>query len=154
MSAILTLLGGSAFRMIWGEASAWLKAKQDHRHELELMNIQGELEAANFERQQSAIRLQAELGIKTINAQAEADVDRTDAAGFYAAFETANKPTGIGWVDAWNGIIRPLAATIALILWVRALNMAGFIMTTWDQELVCSILGFFIADRVLSKRGK
>ena len=30
----------------------------------------------------------------------------------------------------------------------------GFILTEWDRELVGGILGIYIADRHLSKRGK
>lgn len=154
MSAILTFLGGSAFRMLWGEASAWLKAKQEHKNEIELMRLQGELEAANFERQQSAIKLQAELGVRTIEVQRDADIAKLDGAGFYKAFEFANKPTGIKFVDGWNGIIRPLIATICVVLWVRALNQSGFVLTDWDQQIIGTVFGFFYADRVLSKRGK
>lgn len=154
MSAILTFLVGSAFRMVWGEASAWLKAWQEHKHELEMMKAQGELAAAEHARQQEAIRLQAELGVKTIQVQADADIARTDAAGFYAAFESANKPTGIKFVDGWNGIIRPLCATIVIILWGHAMKEAGFALSDWDKELMGTVLGFFFASRELTKRGR
>jgi hypothetical protein len=32
--------------------------------------------------------------------------------------EAAAKPTGVKWVDAWNGSIRPSYATVALFLWL------------------------------------
>ena len=153
MSALLTFLGGSAFRMLWGEASAWLKARQDHKHELELMRLQADLDAQRFEQQQAAIKLQADLGIKTIQVKADADLALEDARGFYAATLQAGQPTGIKLVDGWNGIIRPLCATVAVILWVRALNAQGWAMTDWDQQLVGVILGFFFANRVLGQRG-
>jgi len=153
MSAILTFLGGSAFRMLWGETAAWLKAKQDHKHELEMVRLQAELDAAQFERQQAAIKLQAELGIQTINVQRDADIAREDAEGFYAA-QAAQRPTGIGWVDAWNGMIRPLIATICVVLWVRAMNQAGFVLTEWDQQIIGTVFGWFFASRELAKRGK
>lgn len=154
LSSILAFLSCSAFRMIWGEVSHWFTEKQEQKHELERLRLQGELDAAQHARNLEALRVQAELGVKTIQVQAEADLERADAAGFFAAVEAFMKPTGIVLVDAWNGIIRPLCATIAIILWVMALNRAGWIMTDWDKELVAGILGFFFAARELSKRGK
>lgn len=154
MSALLTFLGGSAFRAIWGEASAWLQKRQDHKHELEMMRLQGDLEAAQHARQQEAIRLQAELGVKTIEAQRVADVARADAEGFYTVSAEAQKPSGVAWVDALNALIRPLIAFMCLVLWVRALNQAGFVLTDWDREIICGVFGFWFANRVLANRGK
>ena len=154
MSALLTFLGGAAFRAIWGEASAWLQKRQDHKHELEAMRMQGELDAAQHERQQAAIKLQAELGVKTIQVQADADVARADAEGFYTAFTAAQKPSGIGWVDAFNALIRPLIAFICIVLWVRALNEAGFVLTDWDREIISGVFGFWFVNRVIADRGK
>ena len=36
-SALFSFLGGSVFRMVWGEVSTWVTAKQDHAHENEKM---------------------------------------------------------------------------------------------------------------------
>lgn len=154
LSALFSFLGGTAFRMIWGELSAWLTARQDHRHEVERMRLQAELDAAQHGRNLESIKVQAELGVKTIQVQAEADVSRLELEGWSGAVREALKPSGIWVVDVWNGVIRPLAATIALILWVGALNRQGWMMTAWDQELVGVVLGFFFASRELSKRGK
>jgi len=154
MSALMTFLGGSAFRAIWGVAESWLKARQEHKQEVELLRLQGELDAAAHERRQAEIRLQAELGVKTIAVQSEANLQLEDAKGFYAARGESETLTGIAWVDAFNRVIRPAAASIALLLWVVALNRAGFVMTDWDKELVSAILGFFFANRVLAMRGQ
>jgi len=153
-SAILSFLGGSAFRMIWGEISHWLTARQEHAQEIERMRLQGELDAAAHARNLEAIKVQADLGVKTIQVQAEADMGRIDAEGFYAAAREAMKPTGVWLVDLWNGIVRPLCATIAIALWVLALKRAGWTMGAWDMELVSGVLGFFFADRSLGRRGK
>ena len=140
--------------MIWGEVAAFVKARQDHRHELDLLTAQAQLEAQAFERNQSALRLQSELGIRKVQVQAEADLERIDAAGFYSAVGDAMKPVGVAWVDAFNAAIRPVAASICLILWVFELAVAGWVMREWDQMLVATILGFFFASRELTKRGK
>ena len=154
LSSLISFLGGSAFRMVWGEVAAFVKARQDHRHELDLLTAQAQLEAQAFERNQSALRLQSELGIKTVQVQAEADLERIDAAGFYGAVGDSMKPVGVAWVDAFNAAIRPAAASICLVLWVFELAVAGWVMGEWDQMLVATILGFFFASRELTKRGK
>ena len=154
MGALLSFLGGSVFRMIWGGVSSWIDKQQDHKHELARLEIQGKLDADQHARNMEAIRVQSELGVKTIQVQAEANVSALEAQGWSDAVKDAMKPTGITLVDAWNGIIRPLAATIAIWLWVVALNANDWKMTDWDKELVGVILGFFFASRVLAKNGK
>lgn len=153
-SAIFSFLGGSVFRAIWGEVSTWMTAKQDHQFELEHLRLQGDLDAAAHARNMDAIRLQAELGVKTIQVQAEADVGRIEMEGWAAAVSASQKPTGIWVVDVWNGVIRPLAASIAIFLWVIALNAQGWRMGDWDKELVGVVLGFFFASRVMTNKGK
>ena len=154
MSALLTFLGGSAFRMVWGEVSAFIKNRQEHAQEIEMIKIQADIEAAKHERLQEALKVQHSMGIQTVQVQAEADLSRIDAEGFYTAVESSNKPSGVLWVDGWNAAIRPAAATIVILLWVMALNRAGFVMSDFDKELVGVILGFFFANRALSFRGK
>lgn len=153
-SGLIAFLGGSAFRMVWGEVAVWLTARQDHRHELERMRLSADLEAAQHARQQEAIRLQAELGVKTIAVQAEADVDRLAGEAWGELVASTTRMTGIRFVDAWNQSIRPLLATLAIAVVVARIWQAGFVLTEWDQELVAAILGLYIADRSLAKRGK
>lgn len=152
--ALFSFLGGSVFRMIWGEVASWMSKRQEHAMELERMRLQNEIEDKQHERMQAGLRLQAELGIKTIEAKAEADVLSAEAEAFAEAMKNAFKPTGIFWVDVWNGIIRPAAATIALGLWVLKLNAQSWAMQDWDITLAGTILGFFFASRELAKRGK
>lgn len=153
LAAIFNFLGGAAFRMIWGEVSSWLNKKLDHEHEIERMKLQGDLEEANSKRQESLIRLQSELGVKQIEVKGEVEADKAAGEAFTAAMQNF-KPTGIKGVDAWNACIRPSAATVALLLWIMELVIAGFALTEWDRELMGSILGFYFADRSLRHRGK
>lgn len=154
ISALLSFLGGSVFRMIWGEASAFINKKQDHKHEVELLRLQADLDDKMHQRTLEAQKAQAELGIKTIEAQAVAAVDKSEADAFGMAVANAFKPTGYSIVDIWNGVIRPCAATIVLLLWVLKLVANKFVMDDWDRELGGAVLGFFFADRSLGKRGK
>lgn len=153
-TALFSFLGGSVFRMIWGEIASWMTAKQEHAHEIERMRAQGDLEAAQHARNLESMRLQSEIGVQTIRVQAEADTQRLEIEGWAGAVREAMRPTGVFIVDVWNGVIRPLAASIAILLWVFALNEQGWRMGDWDKELVGVILGFFFASRELSKRGK
>lgn len=152
--ALFSFLGGSVFRMVWGEVASFVQKKQDHTFELERMQAQAQAEDRAHQRNQEAMRLQAELGVKTLAARAEADVATEEAAAFTAAMRDAFRPTGNVVVDVWNGIIRPSAATIALGLWVLKLHTQSWSMQEWDITLAGTILGFFFASRELSKRGK
>lgn len=153
-SALFSFLGGSAFRMLWGEIAAWVSSKQEHSHEIERMRLQAELDAAQHARNLEAQRLQAELGVKEIAVRSEADLALKDLDVWGKVIDNAGKATGFVLVDVWNGIIRPLVATIAVILWVLALNSQGWKMTEWDKEIVGVVFGFFFASRELAKRGK
>lgn len=154
ISALLSFLGGSVFRMVWGEASAYFNKKQDFEQEMARMKLQAELDDKNHQRMLENLRLQAELGVRQIAAQAQAEADKSDALAFGYAMKDAFKTTGILFVDIWNGIIRPAAATIVLCLWVAKLSAQGFVMDAWDMELGGVILGFWFANRVMARNGK
>lgn len=154
ISALFSFLGGSIFRMIWGEASAYLNKRQDHAHEVEMLKVQKELDDARQVRDLEQMRLANELGLKTITVQKDAEMALADVNAFSRAIEAAAKPTGIKWVDAWNGAIRPSYATVALALWLVKVAAQGFKMDTFDAELLAVVAGFYFADRSLGKRGK
>jgi hypothetical protein len=152
LSSILSFLGGAAARAIIGQAIDWLKAKQEHAQEMDRLRLQGELDEKRAARQDATIRLQAELGVKQLEVAGDAEVKKLEAAAFAEAMKSANVPTGVRWVDAWNGTIRPLSATIALTLWFLELLKAAFVLTDWDRNLIASILGYYFADRHIAKR--
>lgn len=154
ISALFSFLGGSVFRMVWGEASAYLNKRQDHAHEVEMLKVQKELDDARQVRDLEQMRLANELGLKTITVQKDAEMALADVNAFSRAIEAAAKPTGIKWVDAWNGAIRPSYATVALALWLVKVAAQGFKMDAFDAELLAVVAGFYFADRSLGKRGK
>jgi hypothetical protein len=153
-SALLTFLGGSVFRMIWGEVSAFLNKKLDHDHELSMMKAQDDIDSKNHQRSLENMRLQNELGVKTIEVQRESAIAQLDGEAFVAAQKGAFQATGIFLVDLWNGIIRPGYATVALGLWIMKLYVQGFKMDDFDIGLVAVVAGFFFADRSLRRNGK
>jgi hypothetical protein len=140
--------------MIWGEASAFLNKRQDHAHEVELLKVQKELDDARHARDIEQMRLANELGLKTIEVQKDAAIAQGELDAFNKAIEAAARPSGIQWVDAWNGSIRPSYATVALALWLVKVAAQGFKMDAFDAELLAVVAGFYFADRSLGKRGK
>ena len=153
-SALFAFLGGSAFRMVWGEISAWLQKRQEQQQELERMRLQDQLETGRHQRDMERIRLTAELGIKEVQIKADAALSKAEADAFVEAMRDAFRPTGIALVDIWNGVIRPQFAQLALLLWFAKVVGQGFVMDAYDMELSCAVLGFFVADRSLGRRGK
>lgn len=153
IEAILSFLGGSTLRMVWGEVSAYLTRKQDHAHEAERMKLQAELDAGQHARTLSSLRLQGELGVKTIEVQAEGAVDQLEAQGWLEAVKATGRATGVRWVDAWNSAIRPGVATWGIIM-LTAEAMRLLVVTDGTASVVYAFLGIFAADRSLGKRGK
>ena len=152
--SLFSFLGGSVFRMVWGEVASFINKREDHKHEVERMELQSKLDDKAAERTANAIRLQAELGVKTIEIQRDADVMKSEAEAFANAMKQAMLPTGIAWVDAWNGSVRPAYATVALGLWALKLWSQWFKMDDFDIGLVAVIAGFFFADRSLRRMSK
>lgn len=152
-TALFSFLGGSAFRMVWGEITAFVSKRQDHQHEVELLKVQKDLDDARHARDLEQMRLANELGIRQIEVQRDAAIAQAEADAFGKAIEAA-RPSGIAWVDAWNSSVRPAFATVALALWIFKVIGQGFVMADYDLELLSVVAGFFFADRSLGKRGK
>jgi hypothetical protein len=163
-TSLIAFLGGSAFRMIWGELSSHFSKSQEHSMEIERIKLQGELDASQHARNLEAITVQAGLGVKTIQVQAEAEVlsiraqseslvSQVEANGWFEAVKDTGKSIGIAWVDAWNSAIRPGVATWSIIM--MTLGEFGVIALS-DNTLAISgaALGIYLADRTLAKRGK
>ncbi|MBF6561449.1 MAG: hypothetical protein IVW56_14295 [Candidatus Binataceae bacterium] len=150
-SALLSFLGGSAFRFVIGRATDWLEKRQEYLQEIARIREQEKLDAAAHERQMAMIRLQAELKVNEVKLAGEAAVSTAEAQAFVEAMKTANAPIGVKWVDAWNGLIRPLCATISVLLWLLSIVKAALVLTEWDKNLVASIIGYYFADRHIGK---
>lgn len=154
ISALLSFLGGGAFRWLMGEVMSFAKARQEQRAEIERLRLEAELDDRRAARQAEAMRLQAELGVQTIRVQSEGDVAVEEARAFAAAQAQAARPSGVLWVDAWSAAVRPAFATVALALWVGSIVARGWSLSEWDLAAMGVIIGFFFADRSLRKSGK
>lgn len=154
IAALVSFLGGSVFRMLWGEISSWMTARQDHKHEVERMVLQGRLDAQQFERNMQSIRVQAELGIKTIEVQGEAAVAQLETDAWLEGVKGTTKLTGLWFIDTWNGVIRPFVATWAVLMITLHFSRANWILDDNGWALCGAALGIYLADRALFKRGK
>lgn len=153
ITALLSFLGGNVFRMIFGEVISWLNKKQDHTQELDRMKLQAELESAQHGRNLESIRVQAELGVKTIQVQAESVIGEIEAQGWLEAVKGTVLKTGLIWVDAWNAVIRPGVATWAILM-ITLHEFGAIAMSENTIALSGAALGIYLADRSLFKRGK
>ena len=154
ITALFSFLGGNVFRMIFGEVIAYFNKKQDHSQEVERMKLQSDLDAAQHARNLEAIKVQADLGVKTIQVQSEAHINEVEAEGWLEAVKATAIRTGVAWVDAWNAVIRPGVATWAVVMMTLA-EIGAISKLSEDAAAICgAALGIYLADRSLFKRGK
>lgn len=150
-TALLTFLGGTAMRVFLGHMFDFITKWQDNKNELARMRLQNELDQSQFERQQQAIRLQADMGIKVIEAQTVSHVTKADSDAFVEAVRATGQRVGVVFIDAWNGCVRPFLATVCIILWIASMAKAGWVLTEWDQSVISLALGVFIGGRIHAK---
>ena len=154
LTTLVSFIGGNAFRWIFGEISAAWTTHQEHKQEVARLELQAKLDAQQHQQHLESLRLQAELGIKEIRVQGEMDLAKLDAEMFRDAVGLTGKPTGNSLIDAWNGSIRPALATMCMALVVAYFWRQGWVLDENGWALCGSVLGIYVADRQLFKRGK
>ena len=154
LETLMAFLGGNAFRLLWGEISnAWTKY-QDHKHELALLEIQSRLDAQRHSQQVEMVRIQAEQAVQVIRVKGEADVSTSEADAFIEAVKATAVKTGVAWVDAWNGSIRPALASVCILMVAGDWAQSGFDLDNYSWALISAVIGVYVADRSLLARGK
>jgi hypothetical protein len=158
MGALLNFLGGAAFRAVWSGVSNYFDKRQEHKHEIQRTVLQGRLAAEEHARNLQGIKLQAELGIKTVQVQAEAAIGEIEADAWRQAVSKATQTTGIKFIDIVNGLVRPSFAIVALALWCtyefRHMALNAWVISAWSLDIIASIIGFWYADRSIRNRTK
>lgn len=153
ITSLIAFFGSSVFRMLLGEAVNLWNKHQDHRQEVERMQVQGKLDAERHAREQEAIRTQHAQGVEVIRVQGDDARDTIGARAFANVAEGLTKLTGIKFVDVWNRIINPALATWSVCM--ITLNYAGALRLDDQGWAICGAsLGLYLADRNLFKRGK
>lgn len=149
-SALYSLLGGTAFRLILTFVMERYKDWQEFKIEKARIELQNKLENDQAERHVKMLTAQKLAGVSVIHAEKEVVADIVDTKSFDLAVKNLNKPTGFKELDAWNSAIRPTLATLCIILWVLALAKRDWLLTPWDLELISAVLGIFIGSRISS----
>lgn len=152
MGGLFSFLGGTAFRWLFGEALTFLSKKQEQAHEVEMRRLEHDLERERHQWQQEALRTQAEMGIKVIEAQAEMTERASAAEAFLAAVQGVNKAAERNdWIGAWNAAIRPFLATVAIICLVGE-SLGLMTLSVLFAEVSCAVLGVFVGERISRAR--
>jgi hypothetical protein len=154
LTTIVSFFGGNAFRLIWGEFSTWLNKRQDHKHELELAEAQAKYADAAHAREMESLKLQHTMGIEVVRVKGQQVMDQIDAEAFKQASDNTWRLTGIFLVDLWNGLIRPVGATVFLGMIVLHYYKAQWVLDETGWAMAGAFLGIYVADRSLMKRGK
>jgi hypothetical protein len=165
MSALLDLLGagglGTVFSGVSGLVGGWL-TKRENRKLMELTNAH-ELKMAEVDQRTAEFELQASITLADkkidlaqtegqieedlINAQAHADVARSDSKAFEAGLEAAQKPTGYPFVDKFRAMTRPLITWslyifVVTIFWVLHSKVGGIVAE--DTELLVKLYVYLV----------
>ncbi len=145
LGALLGFLGSAfpEFIKMWKDAS-------DKRHEITLLDMQMKLQAQGHTERLEEINTQADIA---------------ESAALYKTYTT-----GIGWVDALNGTVRPVIAYAFFILYatVKFMSYAAlpdvgvpFVViydTLWTQDdaaIFAGIISFYFGQRAMGKvRGR
>lgn len=155
ITSILTFLGGSVFRMIWGEVSSFVNKRQDHAFEIERLKLQADLDERAHARRMESVRFEAERQVQIIQVQGEQTVAGLEAGGWLEAVKATGRSIGVKWIDAWNAGIRPGLATWGVVmLTLESISVLNMALNEGTQSVIYAALGIFVADRTLGKRGK
>lgn len=153
MIELLSLLGGGLFRL-FPSVLEFFSKKRDLEHELKLLDKQMELE-----------NLRWQFKSQEIAAMSEAATEAEWAKALPAA--QTQTITKVRWVDAINASVRPILTywwCLVLYTGYKCINVyvavnggaglleiAGVLVTEFDQAVIGSIIGFWFLDRALRK---
>lgn len=153
VGGLLSFLGGTAFRWVLGELFGFLKARQEHKTELERMRLEHEQARDRQQWQREAIEAAAAAGIKVVEAQSDAARGAAADAALLAAIGGVNEASKrADWIGAWNACIRPALATVAILLLVgNALWPASVVLSVLVLDLICAVLGVFVGERIRAR---
>ena len=140
------------------ELLKWFDRKDERKHEL-----------AMIDRNLAADRQRAELNIRAIEAQDAAAQNAGEIQMLVEAMKAQATPTGVGWVDALNAIVRPFLTLYWCVLLYSAVLVARYVILLhggvpaleavvrlWgptEEGLVAAMMAFWFADRSLRKGG-
>ena len=138
-----TILGGAlgAAARLAPEVMNHFDKKNERAHELAMQDKQAELARV----QQAGAEAQSQI-------QADATYNTGALAALREAITAQGKPTGIRWVDALAGTVRPLV-TYALVLLYGGVKATGEVdlWTDSDMVLLAGVINFWFVNRAVEK---
>lgn len=155
ISALLSFLGSGLLRLL-PEVFSFFKQAKDADHEFRMAQLQLEIDKARATQQLDLAHVNAEIAL-----------NQSEAVGLIEALKSQGQSTGIKFVDALNALVRPILTyywcIILYTVWKATIiyqaieskvpftQMAPFIMTEFDLNVVSSIIGFWFVDRAIRK---
>lgn len=154
MTALISFLGSAGLRWLVGELLGIFKAREDRRAEVEMIRLQADIAREQAERQRQAVADAAAAGVKLIEAQREASAGDAADRMMLEALQQIGRPSGVAWVDGWNGAIRPALASASILLLIgSAIWPDHVIITGLLGEIAAGVLGLYVGGRVHLKGG-
>ncbi|MEK6747512.1 MAG: hypothetical protein AABY33_10840 [Pseudomonadota bacterium] len=114
-----------------------LRDAQDRKHEITILQMQMEQQ-----KQEASQRLE----------EIQINADITESSALYKTYTT-----GISWVDALGGTVRPVIAYSFFILYAAvkvmqfSADMPWLLWTAEDQAIFAGIISFYFGQRAMSK---
>lgn len=152
LGSLIGLFGALAPRLL-----GFFESRQNHQQELELINAHADV-------QLRLAQVQTDGRMAEINA-------RADSTSELLAMAASLQPTGIRWVDALNGVVRPLL-TVAFFALYAAVKVGQYVLLAdgssesfamtivqlWSEEdwaVWAAIVTFWFGNRTFNKeRGR
>lgn len=150
---LISFLGGTAFRWLIGEVLGFIKARDEHKAEMERMRLQHDQDADRAKWQREAMAAAAAEGLRIVEAQSVASAARAADDAFLSAIGGVNEASKRSdWIGAWNASIRPLLASVSIVLLVgQAVAPSVFVLSALTLDLICAVLGVFVGERIRAK---
>lgn len=151
---MLTLLGSALgfLSSLFPDLLKLFREHQDRKHELAVMDRQMEMQRAGHQQRLEEINVQADIA---------------ESQALYRSL----RPTGVRWVDALAGSVRPVityaffalfaavkGSALYLLIAVEGVLLAQALPQIWDPEtqaLFAAVMSFWFGNRALQKaRGR
>lgn len=148
MTAILSFLGSAVFRWLLEKVFSIAERKQDHAQEMASIELQARVDAEQHRRNLEMLEIQSRLKLDLIKEETRGAFEAAEGAAFIESIKSA-RPTGIRWLDGWNGSIRPFVSTVCVLLWFMSLLNRNFALQEFDLALIGSVIGWHFGTRSL-----
>jgi hypothetical protein len=147
VSSVLGLVGG-----LLPDIFKEVRDSREHKRELERMDKTAELQLRMLEKKTDAKLAELDAGVVVEEMRA-----------FRAQMENIYKqqgPTGVGWVDGFNALIRPATAALLMLLFVATASLYSYDViahayaggVTW-QEAAVVIWGSLVGEAIQAVLG-